>query len=263
MSAELKIADGQDEAAIRSAAADLHAGYLSGTVAMNDTLAGLSLDEGLALQLRVLDSLVASGEELGGWKVGMTSGPSLNRMGEGFRPFGYILKRRIFQSGATVALQPAGPAGIEPELCFRVEKPLSGAVTREAARAAVSGAIPSFELLAFRIQGKETHGATIADDLMQWGLVLGTESTWRGEIGEMEAELHHDGKVVAKVGPRFAIDDPFESIATLCRQLDRFGRGLKPGEHIITGAFHKTALVPGRWTAEFKGGAGAIAATAA
>lgn len=244
----------QDERPSASAlVAHLQAGYLAGHVADTPALAALTLDDGLALQLKVLDALIASGETLGGWKVGMTSGPSYDRMGVGFRPFGYILERRIFESGAAIPLAPAGPQGIEPELCFRIERRLFGAVSADEVRAAVSGAIPSFELLAFRLGDGAPNGAAIADDLTHWGLVLGEESGWKGNVADMQVDLHRDGERVAKVGPQFNIDDPFESIAALCRQLARFGRGLNPGEHVITGAFHKTAIAPGSWLAAFDG----------
>ena len=51
-------------------------------------------DEGLRRQLANLgDRLVA------GWKIGLTSGIARDSMGQGFRPFGYILADRVFASG--------------------------------------------------------------------------------------------------------------------------------------------------------------------
>ena len=77
----------------------------------------LGLDDGLSLQLQLLDRLRAQGERLGGWKVGLTSGTALDRMGPGFRPFGFILADRIFASGDRAPLA-GGPDSVEGELCL-------------------------------------------------------------------------------------------------------------------------------------------------
>lgn len=234
---------------------EVYRGHLSGEIVATPALEALTPEEGLQVQLAVLDRLRADGEEIGGWKIGMTSGSARDAMGKGVRPFGYILKSRIHASGSTVALGPKGPDGIEPELDFRVEHPLKGAsLTAEAIRNAVSPAIPSFELLASRLKGTTNPGAAIASGLSNWGLVLAQPSGWRGDIADIAATLHRDGDLVGKAGPQFEIDDPMQSIITLCRTLDRFGLGLERGQHIITGAFHKSAVeAPGKWTGSFAG----------
>ena len=58
-----------------------------------------SADEGQALQFQLLDRWLNEGEELGGWKIGMTSGESRDALGVGVRPSGFVLKSRIFRSG--------------------------------------------------------------------------------------------------------------------------------------------------------------------
>lgn len=261
MSTDTSVAPGSD-AEYGEIAEAIHRGHLTGRLDISPALHGLTREEGLAVQLAVLARMQKTGEELGGWKVGMTSGGSLNKMGEGFRPFGFILKSRIFASGASVSLDGAGPADIEPELAFRILRPLRGTeLTPADVRTAISGAIPSFELLALRLQGKGSHGATIADDLMQWGLVLGEASHWLGDVADIKVDLRRDGALLVEAGPRFAIDDPFQSIATLCAMLAPFGLGLEPGQHVITGAFHRAGLTSGTWTSEFKG-VGAVTITA-
>src|SRR5262245_32733431 len=59
-----------------------------------------TMEDALEIQLAVLEEMLKRGERLAGWKVGMTSGPSRDAMGAGFRPFGYILQSRSLHSGA-------------------------------------------------------------------------------------------------------------------------------------------------------------------
>ena len=82
------------------------------------------LAEALEVQLNVLRRFEAEDNRLGGWKVGLTSGNARDRMGKDFRPFGYILRNRIFQSGATVPLTKILHCSVEPELCLIIGTPL-------------------------------------------------------------------------------------------------------------------------------------------
>ena len=49
----------------------------------------ISADEGQTLQLQLLERWLEQGEEIGGWKIGMTSGANRNAMGDGIRPTGF------------------------------------------------------------------------------------------------------------------------------------------------------------------------------
>ena len=50
------------------------------------------------------------------------------------------------------------------------------------------------------------------------------------------------------------MDDPFLSVARLAVELHRFGRSLRPGDRVITGAFTDHAVErAGVWTAAFSG----------
>src|SRR5215470_8449697 len=75
------------------------------------------LEEALQTQLSVLDRFRANGEQVGGWKVGLTSGGARDRMGKDFRPFGYVLQSRILQSGSQAPYAKIFNCSVEPELC--------------------------------------------------------------------------------------------------------------------------------------------------
>lgn len=208
---------------------------------------------GLEIQLQVLERWRARGERLAGWKVGLTSGRSRDAFGPGFRPFGYILASRVFESGARIDRSRLGNVGIEPELCFRIGAPLRGEVTPERARDAVASVAAGFEINQRRPRGDADPAVRLADDLAQWGIVAGDEREVGSCVG-LDVEVWRDGERVAAVGPDYEIDDHFLSIARLTAQLHGFGLGLEPGQRVITGAFSRHALdAPSRWRARFSG----------
>ena len=212
-----------------------------------------TLDSGLGLQLDVLSRWESDGDAVSGWKVGLTSGRARNSMGQGFRPFGYLLVSRTFRSGDHVPLDRFRPAGIEPELAFRIDTELAGRdIAPEDVAVSIGAVAPAFELQQDRLPTGSSHALQLGDDLGQWGVVLGQPTPWARTIDSVAVTLRHDGAVVAVAGPGFAIDDPCRSIASMAGRLNGFGRTIRSGEWVITGAFHKaTNIDPGTWTADF------------
>src|SRR5262245_27465325 len=138
-----------DQAAVIDA---LYVGRKNGSSPSRLDQVQLSVEDALAIQLGVLGRFVTAGEKRGGWKVGLTSGQARDRMGKDFRPFGYVLRSRIFQSGAAVPRTKVLNCSVEPELCLVIGSPLRGdAVDVADAKAAVRAVAPAFEINERRI----------------------------------------------------------------------------------------------------------------
>jgi 2-keto-4-pentenoate hydratase len=219
------------------------------------TVAEHGLPKALDLQLAVLDRFLASGERLGGWKVGHTAGPRRGLMGRDFRPFGYILDSRIVRSGATLQHGRITSCFVEPELCLVLGAPLRGKdVDPATARAAVRAVAPAIELNETRLPPGADHPAMLADGLSNWGIVVGPEAPVRSNLTDTTAEFWHDGELVTTKTPGDSMDDPFLSLSRLCALLHQYGRGLEPGQRVITGSFcNETVKGPGGWRAVFSG----------
>lgn len=233
----------------------LYKGRSSGSQPIGLEQTQLSLEEALELQLGVLGRFQAAGEQLGGWKVGLTSGRARDRMGKNFRPFGYILQSRIFRSGATALLTKIMNCHIEPELCLIVGAPLRGDnVDVAAAKAAVRAVAPAFELNEVRVSPDISQSLMLADGLAQWGIVLGPEAPVRDGLVDTTVEFYRDDQLVETKTPGATMDDPYLSLARLCRLLHKYGRGLEPGQPVITGSFcHHPVPQPGSYRAVFSG----------
>lgn len=212
-------------------------------------------DEGLQRQLHSLGE-----REVAGWKIGLTSGLARDSMGAGFRPFGYILADRVFDSGTTIPLAPFRDGdglrvGVENELCFCIGAALEADASPHDARAAVTSVSPGFEINEQRLSREASSSDRLADDLNQWGIVCGTPVTLDWEAFDFDAltvALALDGEVVETVAAHGHIDDHFASIAALARQLGRFGRRLEAGSRVITGSYTRQRVAAAcRWEGDF------------
>ncbi len=215
-------------------------------------------DDGLRRQLDALGR-----RPIAGWKVGLTSGAARDSMGAGFRPFGYILSERVFETGTVLALRRFARVGVENELCFRIGSALGAGASRDDAMAAVESVAAGFEINERRLGRGADAADRLADDLSQWGIVVGEEQRldWPSvDFDAIEVALQCDGKPVETVAARGHIDDHFASIAALARQLGRFGRTLDAGSRVITGSYTRQPVTaPGRWVGDFGSPIGRVA----
>lgn len=215
----------------------------------------LGVEDALAVQLGVLGRFETAGEKRGGWKVGLTSGQARDRMGKDFRPFGYVLRSRIFSSGAAVPRTKVMNCSVEPELCLIIGSPLRGdAVDVAEAKAAVRAVAPAFEINERRIPPEKGNALLVADGLAQWGIVVGPEAPVRDGLVNTTVELYGDERLIETKTPGATMDDPYLSLSRLCNLLYKYGFGLEPGQPVITGSFcHHTVRQPGTYRAVFSG----------
>ncbi len=213
-------------------------------------------EEGLRRQIERFSAI-----ERGGWKVGLTSGASRNGMGDGFRPFGHIAKDLIFKSGSTIELENVGDIGVENELCFVFGSTVPKDADRSRLQACIDAVRPAFELNERRLSGDATDSDRLADNLSQYGIVVGTPlREYRNlALEEMVVTLLHDDAEVATVASQGHIDDHYDSLLALVRTLARFDRQIQAGDHVITGAFARERVEDTSvWRGEFSLGIGSV-----
>ncbi len=218
----------------------------------------LSLAQGQHHQLALLDRWLAQGEALGGWKIGMTSGANRNSMGDGVRPFGFILASRILTSGDRLSVATLHRGQVENELCFLIGGELGAGATAADAYHAVEAALPAFEINQKRLPAGATAGLRVADDLSNWGIVIGDLATAPQRLQDLTVTLSDTEKAIEVVQSDGHIDDHYESLAILANTLAQYGHSLKPGQYVITGAYGKTAFAPGTYTGHFDQGIGSV-----
>lgn len=237
--------------------AELHAARKEGRPPRPAAPVGADHDEGLTMQLAVLDRFAREGRALGGWKAGLSTGRSRDALGVDFRPFGYVLADRILPSGARIRHDPIFDCRIEPELCVVLAHPLHGdAVTEEEAQAAIGAIAPAFEINEVRVGMKAEPALFLADGLANWGVVVGPErpppATREGFATRVT--LRRDGAIIAESPPDLPMDGPCLALARMCRLLARFGRGLEAGQRVITGAYGQDRVTgPAQYRADFAG----------
>lgn len=215
--------------------------------------ADADVDAGFRLQLAVLDRWLADGEEVGGWKIGLTSRTARDSMGKDVRPPGYVLASRVLSSGA--ALPAVANVRLEPEIGIVLGQDITGEISIDQAKAAVASVAPAFEINALRLPSTESAAARVGNALNNWGVVFGAPiDPGAIDLATLSVTLTGpDGPLATGRSGADMIDDPYLSLTRLAATLARNGRGLTAGQHIITGSL--TDAVPvsksGHYEADF------------
>ena len=214
----------------------------------------LTVDEGLAVQLGILDRRIAAGERQIGWKLAGTNNAAREMLKMDGPVLGYLMESGRFASGQEIEL-PTGRFLFECELLLTVGERLAGpGVDRAQALAATERIEAAFELPQSRVNLPEDPGLGVADDVAAWGLVIGEASPLSPselDLADVRVVARRNGEIAFDVNAEQAIDEPFASLAWLANELGSRGRAIEPGQCVLMGAFGVGPLAPGDlWEAE-------------
>lgn len=228
----------------------------------------ISADEGQWIQLEILGRWLNEGEELGGWKIGMTSGDSRDALGKGIRPFGFVLRNRLFQSGAHIPRATLHNGGVENELCFFMGENADTEKNAKKQGWEFVSCAAGFEINQKRLPVGCAPGIRVADNLSNWGIVAGDRVKPPKHLERLQVTLkkypivENDVEIeIASVKSEGHIDNHYQSLETLTDRLAEFGHNLEPGQWVITGAYGKHPFEEAKFEGAFDLGLGSVEVT--
>ena len=209
---------------------------------LSETAADLTLEQGYAIQRALEKTLVERGDRVVGWKAGFTNATLQETYGVSEPVLGFLLASGVFGSGDAVPVSRFVSLGLEVEMAFVMKAALEGpGVTPASALLAVEGAVPSFELIDFRMSGKPRGTDFVADGVLANAIVLGGPLT---PVSGLDLSL--EGVVYEENGQRLAtataaevMGNPLNSLAWLANALGKMGGRLRAGDVVLTGSISK------------------------
>jgi 2-keto-4-pentenoate hydratase len=184
------------------------------------------------------------GERITGVKMGFTSRAKMEQMGVDDVIWGILTDAMGADAGACDVGGLIHPK-VEPELVFRIGRPISAADDDGDAAAAVDAVAVGFEVLDSRYEEyKFTLSDVIADNASAAGFGTGPwhELAAAPDISDLPVTLSVDGEVVREGSTKAILGDPWESLRSAVRLATRAGITLEPGWIVLAGAI--TEAVP-------------------
>jgi 2-keto-4-pentenoate hydratase len=211
-----------------------------------DALPNLGMLDGYAVQQHLVDRLLADGEVIVGYKLGLTSLPMQKLLGVDSPDFGPVFASGVFRDGAELPVDRFIAPRVEAEIGVILATDLSGPYCTPAqALAATAGLVAAVEIVDSRIEGWRIKLADTVADLASGGaialssLVVPVDGFDPRLLGMVFTK---NGDVVATGAGAAALGDPLAAVAWLANTLAPMGVTLPSGSVIMTGALH--AMVP-------------------
>ncbi len=215
---------------------------------------GIEMDDAYRIQSELMRQKVATGREIIGWKIGLTSRAMQLALNITTPDSGVLFDDMLFQSGDTVPKGRFIQPRIEAEIAFVMKSAISGEnVTREELIAATDYVTPSIEILDTRIKRVDANTGktrnvfdTISDNAANAGIVLGGEKhsvdahdlRWVGAIVSANGSVEETGLGAG------VLNDPVESVVWLARRMAQYGQRIEPGQVILSGSFIRPLECP-------------------
>lgn len=214
---------------------------------LSQTWPAIDLADAYGIQQDNVVRRMAAGATVVGHKVGLTAAAMQQLLGVDEPDFGQLFDDMVHRDGAAV---PAGrycQPRIEPEICFRLARPLRGpGVTAGDVLAATEAVAPALEIVDSRIvDWKITLVDTVADNASSAGLIHGawTPIGQVPDLAKVTVDLFIDGQATASGAGDAVLGHPAEAVAWLVNTLATFGAALEPGHLILPGAMTTAPFV--------------------
>jgi 2-keto-4-pentenoate hydratase len=200
----------------------------------------LDLDDAYRIQLGLVGRRCTGGIIQSGWKVGLTARAIQEQFKVHEPVFGCLLSEGRIASGQAFRHADLIAPGFENEICVVLGSDLAGAdlSITEVSRA-VDRCHPALEIIETRGDFTRQLALALADNAQQKAFVLGAPVPLTPDLDLSTIGVRvfvNDVEVGAGRGDA-VLGHPLRSVAWLAGKLAAYGRGLRAGDHIMTGSF--------------------------
>ena len=214
----------------------------------------MTMADAYAIQNAWVDLKRASGRQVTGRKIGLTSRAMQSQLGIDIPDSGVLFDDMFFASGAVIPKDRFIEPRIEAEIAFIMADDLHGAdCTPAEVLAATEAVAAALEILDTRIFRKDPVTGkprsvldTISDNAANAGIVLGADRfapsevdlVWTGAIVSRNGVVEETGLGAGVLG------DPLLSMAWLANRLAEHGDYIRRGEVVLSGSFIRAIEAP-------------------
>lgn len=218
---------------------------------VTDSHPQMSLLDAYRVQRDLVGRLLAEGDRVVGYKLGLTSEPMQRMFGVDSPDFAPVLASHVHPDGAQVAAGAFIQPRVEAEIALVLAADLAGpdCTAADVARA-TAGAVSAIEIVDSRITDWRIKLADSICDLASSGaIVLGSATVpiLGFDLRLAGMVFTRDGEVMATAAGAAALGSPLQAVAWLVRALASVGESLRAGHFVMTGALHAALdIAPGQ-----------------
>lgn len=216
---------------------------------LSDRFPNMDEHDAYDVQSRVVALKKAAGEQVSGYKIGLTSKAMQKAVGIDEPDYGHLFASQVHDSGCRLPLAGLNAPRIEVELAFILDRPLRGpGITVSEVLSATRHVVPALELIASRTQLPRKLVDTLADNAAGAGVILGGRPVRPMEVDLrwLAAVLYKNAEIVESGVSAAVLGHPAAGVAWLANRLGLREVTLEAGQLLLTGSFTPpVAVAPG------------------
>jgi len=196
------------------------------------------IKKGMPAQLAKRRARIAAGEKPLGWKVGLGSPTSMQKVGIQAPLVGFLMQRGLLLSGSTASLAGWVRPVAEPELCVRMMSDLSGGATPDSAIAAIKEIFPAIELADMEpVASADNLDVVLEANIFQRHVILCGNTRFGGSTaGLISRVIRRDAEFATTTELEALTGKLGDIVAHVANTLAAYGEKLGAGDVIITGS---------------------------
>ena len=200
----------------------------------------MTVADAYAVQSELCDMLLAEGDRVVGYKLGLTSAAMQQMFGLDEPDYGPVFASGMIDDGTAVDVGRYIQPKVEAEIALMLDRPLTGpGVSAQEAARAIGGAAAAIEIVDSRIEDwKIKVPDTIADLASSAAVVLSSRLV---PIHDVDVRLigmvlTRNGELMGTAAGAAALGNPIQAVAWLANTLAVHGVTLEAGRFVMTGA---------------------------
>ena len=188
----------------------------------------LALDQAYEVQKELIDLRIKEGETLIGLKMGFTSEAKMQQMGVHDLIWGRLTSSMLIPNNNTTARSQYIHPRVEPEICFRISKDITGELNETEVIEYVDAVAAAIEIIDSRYQNfKFSLEDVVADNCSSIGFAVGDWMPVQESLNDLSMELFIDDKTVAAGSSNDIMNNPWKSLAAATRLAAKYGEPIK------------------------------------
>ena len=198
----------------------------------------LTLKRAYQLQKAYVRNQMSHGARVIGFKAGLTAKGAPEQVGLSAPVTGVLIEEPL-ANNVQLDLDDSYRLLLEPELAFRVSRPINKAPAKKDIRAYFDAVAPAVELPDLRFASDAFTGMDIiANNAMAYRFIVGDWHALEtaGDVNDIKALISCDGQAVAKGESAAVYGGQWRTLAWMVRQLVEQGYTLQPGQVLLTGS---------------------------
>lgn len=206
----------------------------------------IDIDTAYAVQRRLLETRLETGQRQCGWKIGYTSQAMRDQMGVQEPNFGPLMEQMVLGSGAVLPETVTQPR-VEPEIAVVLAQPVTPNMNLQEVRRSCQRIACALEVVdPVWSEYRFTHEENTADGSSAAYVVIGEDVSAEQDLADINVTLRRNGRVAETGSTRAVMDHPLRAVRWLAMALRERGLTLREGDLIMTGGVTRAVeLAPG------------------